>query len=402
MTRHVAVLLAAFLILCPVVLADAALPGDSNGDGVIAREELGRSLVSTLRSGATLSDPSVRELQDASWVYLYWNGTSRTVTDSSGKMITLTRPLHRIIVMNSETLETMRSLGIGKERIVAVDKYIAQKPEFFPEFAGYPSVGSIWATDYEKILSHRPDALFLYATVCKAECDEIERRVTASMPDVPVFRIDCYHPETYLDDVARLAAIFGKEEEGACLVSFYRDALSRVDTVSSSSAPPEVYLENWNDYKTVARGSGYHDKITMAGGSNIFRDNPAEYPEIDPESIIARKPDVVIKLVGSVNYIFGGYLGKDSTRFKEVRDAISGRPGWSTLPAVRNGRVYVLHNAILGGPQYLIGVTYMARWFHPERAGDLDPVSLHRAYLEQFQRLDPELANPDLFVFPER
>ncbi len=400
MNRMVPCVIAAILVLSPLVMADAALPGDLDGNGVIAREELASSILARLSSGTTAPGTPLTDLRDAAWIYVHWGGTARTVTDSSGKSLTLTRPLRRIIVMNSETLETMRSLGVTRERIAAVDKFIAQKPEFFPEYAGHPSVGSIWAPDYEKMLAMRPDALFLYASVSRAECDEIERRVTLSRPDLPVFRIDCYRPETYLDDAARLAEIFGAEEKGARLAGFYTDALKKVDAAASSSAPPEVYFETWNDFKTVARGSGYHDKVTMAGGANIFRDNPAEYPEIDPESILARKPGVVIKLAGSGKYVFGGYSGENSTRFAEVRDALIGRAGWSSTPAVRDGRVYVLHNAIVGGPQYLIGVTYMAKWFHPDGAEDLDPESLHRTYLQEFQGLDPGLARPDRFVFP--
>ncbi len=400
MNRFPLTVIVVFAVLCPIVLADAALPGDLDDNGVIAREELASSILGYLSQDTNISDAPISDLRDSAWVFVHWGGTARTVTDSSGKSLTLTRPLRRIIVMNSETLETMRSLGVTKERIVAVDKYIAQKPEFFPEYAGYPSVGSIWAPDYEKMLSLRPDALFLYASVSKAECDEIERRVTLSRPDLTVFRIDCYRPETYLEDTARLAEIFGNEEEGARLAAFYAGALAKVDAAASSSAPPEVYFETWNDFKSVARGSGYHDKVTMAGGANIFRDNPAEYPEIDPEAVISRKPEVVIKLVGSSKYIFGGYSGENTTRFEDVRDTLLPRAGWSSLPAVRDGRVYVLHNAIMGGPQYLIGVTYMARWFHPDSAGDLDPESLHRTYLQEFQGLDPGLARADRFVFP--
>lgn len=400
MTRFLVAVIAGFILLSPLVVADAAIPGDLDGNGVIAREELSSLVLGILSPGTTPHAASLSDVRDAAWVYVHWGGTPRTVTDSSGKALTLTRPLRRIVVMNSETLETMRSLGIGKDRIVAIDKFTAQKPDFFPEYAGYPSVGSIWAPDYEKLLSLRPDAVFLYATVSRAECDEIARRLTASRPDLLVFRLDCYVPETYLEDAARLAAIFGKEEEAARLGRFYTDALARVDAAASSSTPPEVYFETWNDYKSVARGSGYHGKVTMAGGANIFRENPAEYPEVDPESIIARKPEVVVKLAGSGKYIFGGYSGENRTRFADVRDSLLARAGWSSLPAVKDGRVYVLHNAILGGPQYLIGVTYMARWFHPDRAGELDPEALHRTYLLEFQGLDPALADPARFVFP--
>ncbi len=381
-------------------LASAALPGDSDTDGQISRMELAPLVLSALDSGKPLSGEEFRDLRDAAWIFLHWDGRSRTVTDAAGKTHALERPLRRIIVMDGETLETMRSLGVSREHIVAVDKYSIQKPEFFPEYAGYPSVGSIWAPDYEKIISLRPDALFLYASVSRAECDEIEKKVRSSLPDTTVFRFDCYHPETYLADAGEIARIFGKEEKFSELSGFYTGALSAVTSAVSREPAPLVYFETWNDYKSVSRGSGYHDKIAMAGGANIFADSAAEYPEVDPESVLARRPEVVVKLTGSARYIFGGYSGENGSRFAEVHGSILSRPGWSRMPAVREGRVYILHNAVLGGPQYIIGVTYMARWFHPDRAGDLDPQGLHERYLSDFQGLSPSLARPDRFIYP--
>ena len=400
MTPRSLLLVAAAFILITCTIVSAGLPGDPDSDGVITRDELAGQVIAAMESGKPLSGQEFQDLRDAAWIYLHWDGKARTVTDSTGRAVTLSRPLRRIIVMNSETLETMRSLGVGRESVIAVDKYNAHKPEFFPEYAGYPSVGSVWAPDYEKIISLQPDAIFLYASVSTAECDEIEKRVKTSLPGTAVFRFDCYLPETYLGDSQNIARIFGRKHDFERLSDFYTQALGKVKRVAAAGDPPLVYLETWNDFKSASRGSGYHDKITMAGGTNIFADSPAEYPEVDPESIVARKPDVIVKLAGSGKYIFGGYSGENSTRFAEVYNAILARPGWNSLPAVRNGRVYVLHNGILGGPQYIIGVTYMARWFHPQQAGDLDPEGLHRRYLEEFQGLAPSLARPDMFIYP--
>ncbi len=36
-------------------------------------------------------------------------------------------------------------------------------------------------------------------------------------------------------------------------------------------------------------------------------------------------------------------------------------------------------------PQYPTGMAYMAKWFHPELFGDLDPQAMHEEYLERFQ-----------------
>ena len=53
MNRMVPCVIAAILVLSPLVMADAALPGDLDGNGVIAREELASSILARLSSGTT-------------------------------------------------------------------------------------------------------------------------------------------------------------------------------------------------------------------------------------------------------------------------------------------------------------------------------------------------------------
>jgi len=386
--------------------AGAGMPGDENGDSVLSRQELSENILRYLACDAgeaCIDAPDKYEILDIVHIYSAWGGRPKEIVDSAGKTHTLVCPLHSVVVMNGETLETMRSLGVAPSVVVAVDKYTPQKPEFFPEYAATPSVGSIWSPDYERILASRPDAVFLYATVSTKECDEIERRITSANPEITVFRIDCYHPETYLDDARILGEVFDRQEDYVCLSGFYTSILDSLEGGLSTADPgsrSDVYFETWTDYKTAGPGSGYHDKVGLAGGKNIFSDSAAEYPEIDPEAVIERQPDVVVKLVGTGKYTFGGYTGINATEFAAVKQSLVSRPGWGYLPAVEDDRVYVLHTAILGGPQYIIGEAYLAKWFHPDLFRDFDPNGLHRTYLSEFQGLDPGMADPSLFVYP--
>jgi len=397
------------LLLAAVFFAPAAgagMPGDENGDSVLSRQEVAEHILRYLACDAgedCIQAPDKNEILDIVHIYSAWDGRPKVIVDSAGKTHTLVRPFHSVVVMNSETIETMRSLGVAPSVVVAVDKYTPQKPEFFPEYAGTPSVGSIWAPDYERILATRPDAVFLYATVSTKECDEIEQRITTANPEITIFRIDCYHPETYLDDVKTLGEIFDRHEGSERLSGFYSSILDTLDDALSTADPgsrPEVYFETWTDYKTAGPGSGYHDKIELAGGKNIFSDSAAEYPEIDPEAVIERQPDVVVKLVGTGKYTFGGYTGINATEFARVRDALVSRPGWNSLPAVRDDRVYVLHTGIVDGPQSIIGESYLAKWFHPALFAGLEPEELHHTYLREFQGLDAAKADPSRFVYP--
>lgn len=394
--HHVGILLLG--IICLAGFVSAALPADTNVNGQVERTELAAVILEALHD-----EKAIQDARDAAYIYTFWNGTPKRITDSSGKERVIYRPFHRVVVMNSETLETMRSIGYNTSQVVGVDKYTLQKTEFFPEYAGTAGIGSIWAPDYEKILSLQPDALFLYATVSKSSCDEIESTLARTSPTITVLRFDGYLPESYPAEIGVLSELLDCQEQGQEFREFYT---GNIDAVTSRvPAIPEedrvrVYFETWTDYKSCAEGSGYDQKIRMAGGSNIFSSEPAEYPEIDPEAVIERSPQVIIKLIGSGKYTFGGYDGGNETAFNQAYRDLTSRKGWETLEAVRENRTYLLHTDILGGPQHFIGVQYMARWFYPDRFADLDPQGTHTEYLSRYQGLEPTSIKDLIFVYP--
>jgi iron complex transport system substrate-binding protein len=392
------VFLTAVFIAGLCALASAGIPGDINGDNLMEKSELTAIILESLQNNSLVQDA-----MDAAWVYTYWNGTPKVITDTSGTVRTVYRPFHRVVLMNSETLETMRSIGYDTSRIVGVDKYTLQKQEFFPEFSNIPGVGSVWAPDYEKIVSLRPDAVFVYATVSKSATDEIERRLIDTVPGLTVLRFDGYQPDTYSDEIAKMSDLLDCKEKGGEFLDFYTRNVNGVTDISSSITENDrvrVYFETWDDYKSASEGSGYQQKIAMAGGDNIFSGEAAEYPVIDPEAVLTRSPQVVVKLVGSGKYTFGGYQGGNETGYSSLFSDLVSRKGWDSLPAVRDGRVHLIHTDILGGPQFFIGVQYMAKWFYPDRFADLDPEKVHNEYLTRFQGLSPPESGTQVFIYP--
>ncbi len=400
-------LIALAALLCLAVPASAAdtdsLPGDADGDGTLTGDEVSATILAYLDTAYMDGAGTDRtEALDAAQVYAFWGGRPKIVTDSAGKTATLYRPLRRIVVCTGETLETLRSIGLDPGRVAAVDKYSLEKETFFPEYRDKTNIGSIWSPDMEKIVSARPDAVFLYATISTSACDEIQQKLEATVPGIRVFRFDCFKPATYADEVRAIAAMTGREERGEEFVAFYESAMNAIrDGVADvpDADRPRVYFEYWTDYKTVARNAGYNEKIALAGGVNPYSGESTDYPEIDPESVIANNPDVVVKLAGQ-GLEFGGYAGHDLDSFARVRSALLQRPGWTTLDAVKDDRIYVIHSDILGGAQHFIGTAYLAKWFSPGRLGDLDPQAIHQRYLTDFQGIDFNLATQGAFVYP--
>ncbi|WP_067076430.1 ABC transporter substrate-binding protein [Methanoculleus horonobensis] len=401
MKRLLLVLL--LLLAVPASAADG-IPGDGDGDGVLASGEYASAalayLDTTYMGGA--GDLDRDEIQDAAWVYARWDGKPREVVDSSGQTVTLYRPLRRVVTFSGESLETLRSVGFDMDRVVAVDKYSHEKKTFFPECQMKANVGSIWSPDMEKVLSVRPDAVILYATISTAACDDIQKRLGASSPGIRVFRFDCFKPATYADEIRTLASIVDETERGEEFASFYESTMNQIRDGAAGIPEDEktrVYFEYWFDYTTVAASAGYNEKTELAGGKNPFAVGTAEYPVVDPEAILVADPEVIVKLAGQ-GLAVGGYAGHDPEALDAIRSALLDRPGWSRISAVKDGRVHVIHSDILGGAQHFIGTAYLAKWFYPDRFAGLDPHAVHQRYLTGFQGIDFDLASEGTFVYP--
>jgi iron complex transport system substrate-binding protein len=79
--------------------------------------------------------------------------------------------------------------------------------------------------------------------------------------------------------------------------------------------------------------------IAIAGGVNIFPElagcKSAKDRITTPEAVIARAPDIII----------GSWCGK-----KFSKDRVAARPGFDTIPAVRNRKLYEIKSALILQP----------------------------------------------------
>ncbi|MEG3056973.1 MAG: ABC transporter substrate-binding protein [Methanoculleus sp.] len=324
------------LAVCTLLLAGtaAAIPCDRDGDGTLTASELATAILDSLDArfmGGTVEAPPSADLRDAAFIYEHWDGKALTITDTSGQTTTLTRPLRRIALFNSDTLEMLRSIDLEPDRIVGVSKYTLDDPTYFPEYQGKANLGSVWSPDYEQAAAARPDAVFLYASISQSSCDEIEETLRSIDPNILFFRFDSYMPAVYADEVQKMGLLLGKKGEAERFLAFHGSVMDTVaERIAAIPADDQVsvYLENWVDYKSAGKGSGYDEKIELAGGKNIFGENPVEYPVIDPEAVISRNPDVIIKIVGAGELVFGGMAVttlNPSKRFTvRSRNALSG------------------------------------------------------------------------------
>lgn len=313
-----------------------------------------------------------------------------TITDARGRQIKLVSPPGRIVVTNSDVAEVICALGAA-DRIVGASDTCKQDPILSGKLAKAVDVGKWSRPSAEKIVELRPEVVFAYESFL-TNAGQIEAT------GIPVVCLDCYKIETLAQDIKTLGRILNKNQEAAAYVQLMEKYLKDIEKRASNlplDQKPSVYLEMYSDYKSVAAGSGGHQMLEMAGGSNIAAGEPVAYPQVSSEWVLSKNPQVIIKAVSSA--VPSGY-GETAGAMEKKRAEIMARPGWRGIAAVREGRVYVISSDIYTGPRAVVGIAYFAKWLHPRLFPDLDPEAIHREFLQRFHGLTPGGA----WVYPEK
>ncbi|MEA1906086.1 MAG: ABC transporter substrate-binding protein [Euryarchaeota archaeon] len=395
------------LLALPAAASDYTLGifGNANEDDTINMQDVTYTelIILEYRDQTELSDAKYDgkiNMQDVTQIELVILGRELelTVIDGADRIVTVKKPIERIITPNSDCMPLMRALDAA-DKIVGVSKYTIQDTLFYPEFGDYPGVGSVWSPDYEAMLECNPDAVILYASFSASKCEAIQDTLTDADPEIACIRIDGYKPSSLVEDAILLGYLLGKRDEAEVWIDFYEGFLNQIyDEVADIPVDDRtrVYIECWRAYHTAAGNAGWHEKVELAGGYNIFRDLAIDYPDVSEEDVIDRNPDAIIRAAKRE----GGYDSGDITELSGLADELMDRPELAHVSAVEDERILVVNNDVLGGTSHFVGMGYIAKWLYPDRFTDLDPEAAHRQYLTEFQGLDESLVDDGVFVYP--
>lgn len=96
---------------------------------------------------------------------------------------------------------------------------------------------------------------------------------------------------------------------------------------------PRVYIEIWDNPIQACGGKNNIDSIlTAAGGINVMS-SLDDFPSINSEMLIEANPDII-------------FLVYPNPRI----EAVCNRPGWNTINAVKNGRIFPINQDIVVRP----------------------------------------------------
>lgn len=295
--------------------------------------------------------------------------------DSIGDRIELPHPATRIVAGNSAVAEMLVTIGAG-DRIVGITDSVKSRPEIMEKISPtVVSIGTADTPDLETIITLKPDVLLLYGPSSGHQAQNLEK-ILAS--DIRVITLDCYKLEGVSNDAYALGVLTDNSEGAERYIRFNRKYLNIVQSRLANLTPdeiPDVYAESGTDFTVLNRVTGIGQVLNELHARNVYGNSTTyEFPKLNPEWVIEKNPDVILKSVESIN----------GANLSGVHSQIISRTGYDQVTAVKDQHVFVYNSEILGRPRVVIGLVYFAKILYPERFADIRPESLEEEYAKEF------------------
>jgi iron complex transport system substrate-binding protein len=241
----------------------------------------------------------------------------------------ISRGPRRIVCLTEEPTEILYALG-EQDRIVGISAYTERPPEARRD---KPVVSAFVGGSVKKIRALEPDLVIGFSDIQA----ELAKQLISENLQVLIFNQRSL--QQILDVIVDLGRIVDRGEAARALAAGYVERLERAAERSARRASrPRVYFEEW-DEPMICAIEWVSELIEIAGGRNVFADRArgklAKERFVTAEEVVRADPEVVL----------ASWCGKAFERA-----AFEARPGFSTLSAVRQGRVLEVPSAIILQP----------------------------------------------------
>jgi len=353
---------------------------DVNYDGVIDEKDMAQ--IELIIDG---QEKKLTFVQTTSGLYI-------DSDDNADRIVTIDEPVTKIIAVYSNVGEAIRALG-AKNRVIGVDgKWFSQYSQFFPDLVQKPYVGGA-ELDIEAIIELEPDIVI----IPKWHTPDLEDKLKGTGIDVA--RIEPNEIETLKSEILLLGYILNEVENATNYIEWHDSYVDNIVEIVSGIPEDEkitVFLDGTDGGVTEREDMSDHFTTWKnAGGKSITNISISEQRFIETELILDQNPDVIIGC-----RFDGGYQTDDESSYGAHYEEIVGLPGFETLNAVSNDRVYVIYGRLGMGLHAPIGIAYAAKWLYPDLFEDLDPQVIHQEYINRFcPGLDFDVSEHGVFVY---
>jgi iron complex transport system substrate-binding protein len=245
----------------------------------------------------------------------------------------------RIVSLAPSVTSILLELGAGRE-LVGVSKWCKD----VTDVGRRPAVGDCWKLDVREVMRLRPTLLIGSVPFAAEAVGKILEQPVAFM---------ALNPRTLADiesDILILGRVVKRVGAAERLVrrmrrAFREVALASRTAVRRTRVRPRVYCEAW-PHPRISSPPWVAELVRIAGGEMVVKAGA----RVSDEDVARARPDIIILAWTAV-----GDRAKVATALRV--------PAWRDVPAVRNGRVFVIRDEILNtpGPPLISGVRELRR-----------------------------------------
>ncbi|HEX3019433.1 MAG TPA: ABC transporter substrate-binding protein [Chitinispirillaceae bacterium] len=311
--------------------------------------------------------------------------------DDVGRVISLEKPAHRIVLMTGSPTDAIFALGAGDRIIAITDNYRESYPATvskFPALLNLPGIGTRSAPNVEAILALKPDLILVSGSGENPEKNAIALK-KVGLPYAVMKSFE--NIEDSFGQIERLGVFLGKKLQGELIAEGLKKRIdaTAILTRTVSAIPVRVFFWWGTGNGTYGDSTAVNELIARAGGINIAARNGKRFFDCSPEYVVNSDPEVIV-------YSYWREQDRES-RLEQLRN----NPHYNKISAVRNGRIYaidghLLHSSILL-PEALDSLIH---WVHPELF-TLDQMQTdvnNRTIVDDCERAVPIPVNPGKIV----
>ena len=252
-----------------------------------------------------------------------------TLTDMTGREITLDEPATRIVALTPSDCEILYAIGAG-DLLVGRGKYC----DYPAEVLDIPAVESGSDANIEQIVELQPQVLIMSTML---QTDEQVQQLEAA--GIHVVVSDAQDIDGVYTAINMIGELVGKQDEAASVVESMQKTFDEIKA-NAGDGTKTIYFEvSPLEYGLWTAGTGtFMDEIAnMMGLKNCFADVEG-WAAISEEQVLERNPDYILTI--------SMYYGEGPTPEEEI----ASRAGWENVTAVKNGKILNLQNNELSRP----------------------------------------------------
>jgi iron complex transport system substrate-binding protein len=192
---------------------------------------------------------------------------------------------------------------------------------------------SLYSVDFEKLRAIEPDIIITQdlCHVCAATPDDLGAALAHLTCQPQIVTLNPHSLADVCADIRTVGEATGRGERANAVIAEFENNIAEVERFAAGLDRPRVLCLEWLDPPYVA-GHWVPEMVERAGGVDVLGHAGKPSFRVDWETALATRPEVIVVMP------CGYSLGTAEAEFRKLPLP----HGWDDLPAVRDGRVFIV------------------------------------------------------------